>query len=112
METSKKISLRFFCIFNLFILKKNEDQFYTFIKKQNKEKPSVEINVESAKKVEFKPKNKTLYFIDGELISKEEHESRKKNQNFQSYFLSEIFAREILGNEYDREEGVILSYSN
>lgn len=65
-----------------------------------------------AKKVEFKPKNKTLYFIDGELISKEEYESRNKNKNLQSYFLSEIFAREIFGNEYDCEDGVILSYSN
>lgn len=97
---------------NLVILEKNENQFYTFIsKKQINEKAGVEINVEAAKKVEFKPKNKTLYFIDGELISKEEYESRKKNNNIKSYFLSEIFAREILGNEYECEEGVILSYT-
>lgn len=97
---------------NLVVLEKDENQFYTFIsKKQIKEKPSVEINVEAAKKVEFKPKNKTLYFIDGELISKEEHESRTKDKNIKSYFLSEIFAREILGNDYECEDGVVLSYS-
>lgn len=98
---------------NLVVLEKDENQFYTVItKKQVKENSSVEINVEAAKKVEFKPKNKTLYFIDGELISKEDHESHKKDKNIKSYFLSEIFAREILGNEYECEDGVVLSYSN
>lgn len=97
---------------NLVVLKKDENQFYTFIsKKQINEKSAVEINVEAAKKVEFKPKNKTLYFIDGELISKEEYESRRNKENLESYFLVEIFARGILGNEYECEDGVVLSYN-
>lgn len=98
---------------NLIVIEKDKNQFYTFIsKKQIKENLTVEINIEKAKKVEFQPKNRTLYFTDGELISKEEYESRKKDKNLESYFLSEIFAREILGNEYECEDGIILSYSH
>jgi len=98
---------------NLVVIEKDKNQFYTFIsKKQIKENPTVKVNIEKAKKVEFRSKNRTLYFIDGELISKEEYESRKKDNTLESYFLSEIFAREILGNEYECEDGIILSYSN
>ncbi len=98
---------------NMVVIEKDGNQFYTFIsKKQIKENPTVKIDIETAKKVEFRPKNRTLYFIDGELISKEEYESRKKDNKLESYFLSEIFAREILGNEYECEEGIILSYRN
>lgn len=98
---------------NLVVLEMDGNQFYTFIsKKQIKENLTVEINIEKAKKVEFRPKNRTLYFIDGELISKEEYESCKKDNKLESYFLSEILAREILGNENECEDGIILSYSN
>ena len=87
-----------------------ETLYYTLIsKRQTKENAAIVI--ENAVKVEFKPRNKTLYFIDGELISKEEYESHKKDSNIISYFLPEIFAREILGNYYECEDGVILSYS-
>lgn len=92
----------------------NQNQYYTFISK-NKfigNGKTVDFNLDKIKKIEFKPKNSNiLYFLDGVEISKEDFEQKRKDKKIESYFLSEIYAKELLGDDYDTEDGIILSYS-
>lgn len=88
------------------------NQFYFSVNNRRiKEHSALILNMNEAKKVDFNPKNRnTLYFLDGEEISKEEYEKNRKNKDIDSYFLSEIFAEELLGKEYDLEDGIVVSY--
>lgn len=91
----------------------NKNQYYTFINKNKfKEGKIVDFNLDNIKKISFEPQNKELiYFLNGEVISKEEFEQKRKDKKIESYFLSEIYAKEILGDNYDIENGIILSYT-
>lgn len=92
----------------------NQNQYYTFISKNKftDNGKTVDFNLDKIKKIEFKRKNiDILYFLDGAEISKEDFEQKRKEKKIESYFLSEIYARELLGDDYDIEDGIILSYS-
>lgn len=92
----------------------NENQYYTFISKNKfiNNGKKVDFNLDKIKKIEFKPKNSDiLYFLDGVEIPKEDFEQKRKEKKIESYFLSEIYARELLGDDYDIEDGIIISYS-
>lgn len=92
----------------------NQNQYYTFISKNKfiDNGKTVDFNLDKIKKTEFKPKNSDiLYFLDGVEISKEDFEQKRKDKKIESYFLSEIYARELLGDDYDTEDGIIVSYS-
>ncbi|RKT00831.1 hypothetical protein [Chryseobacterium defluvii] len=106
---------------NIFVLETPKDQTgynnnqFFFIINKNKitEDNTLEINLDKARKTEFRSKDKRpLYFLNGEEISQEEYEKRKNNSHIKSYFLSELYAREILGEEYNLDDGVILSYTD
>lgn len=92
----------------------NPDRFYVFSDKRNREDKTVlSANLDKAKKIEFKPKkNTTVCFLDGAEISFEEYEKNKNNNLITSYYLSEMYAEELLGKEYRVEDGIILSYSH
>jgi hypothetical protein len=89
------------------------DRFYLFSDKKNREDETIlYANLDKAKKIEFKPKkNTTLCFLDGAEISFEDYEKNKNNSSITSYYLSEIYAEELLGKEYHLEDGIIVSYS-
>lgn len=92
----------------------NENQYYTFISKNKfvDNGKTVDFNLDKIKKIEFKPKNSNIiYFLDGVEIPKEDFEQKRKDKKIESYFLSEIYARELLGDYYDIEDGIIISYS-
>lgn len=92
----------------------NQNQYYTFISKNKfvDNGKTVDFNLDKIKKIEFKPKNSNIiYFLDGVEISKEDFEQKRKDKKIESYFLSEIYARELLGDDYDIEDGIIVSYS-
>lgn len=92
----------------------NPDRFYLFSDKRNREDETIlYANLDKAKKIEFKPRNNTtLCFLDGAEISFEEYEKNKNNSAITSYYLSELYAEELLGKEYHLEGGIILSYSH
>lgn len=92
----------------------NENQYYTFISKNKftDNGKTVDFNLDKIKKIEFRAKNiDILYFLDGVEISKEDFERKRKDKKIESYFLSEIYARELLGDDYDIKDGIIVSYS-
>lgn len=90
----------------------NENKYFLFVnKKQIKEDSRIELNLDHAKKIDYQPKNKELlYFLDGEEILKDEYEQSKKEGTIKSYFLPELYAKELFGDEYNLENGVVLSY--
>ena len=102
---------------NIFVLegpntrneKWNENKYFLIVGSQQiKDNTSVNLDLDKAKDLHPSPKNKDfLYFLDGELITKEEFEDNKNN--IRSYFLTEAYAKELF-EEYDVENGVIVSY--
>jgi hypothetical protein len=91
----------------------NENQYYTFLNKKHiKNNEIIPLDLDKVKKIEFNPKNKEpLYFLNGEEMSKEDYEDKTKNKKVDSYFLSEMYAKELLDDNYDYENGIILSYT-
>lgn len=93
----------------------NKNQYYTFISKSRFKDngKTVDFNLEKLKKIEYNPRNKDfLYFLDGEEISKVEYEKSNNKQRLYSYFLTELYARELLRDFYTNyEDGIILSYT-
>lgn len=92
----------------------NQNQYYSFIS-ENKFKDNgktVDLNLEKIKKIQFKPKNKEfMYFLDGVEISKEDFEKKRNEKKIFSYHLSEIYARELIGDNGNYEDGIIISYT-
>ncbi|WP_407847735.1 hypothetical protein [Chryseobacterium sp. KCF3-3] len=89
----------------------NKNKYFLFVEsRQIKDDSSVTLDLNKAKELYPNPKNNDfLYFLDGVLISKEEYEESKKKNNIRSYFLTEAYAKELF-EEYDVENGVIVSY--
>lgn len=92
----------------------NQNQYYAIVSK-NKFKgdgTTVDFNFDKARKIEFKSRNKKIpYFLDGLEISKEDFERKRKENKIFSYFLSESYARQLLGEMADYEDGIMVSYT-
>ncbi|PTT32163.1 hypothetical protein DBR28_15355, partial [Chryseobacterium sp. HMWF028] len=89
----------------------NKNKYFLFVEdRQIKDDSSIHLDLNKAKELRPNPKNQDfLYFLDGQMISKKEYEESKRKNNIRSYFLTEAYAKELF-EEYDVENGVIVSY--
>ncbi|REC62696.1 hypothetical protein DRF65_09640 [Chryseobacterium pennae] len=90
----------------------NANKYFLFVNKRHiKDNNILNLNLDQAKRVPFNPKNKEfIYFLDGEEITKREFEHYQKENKIESYFLPEIYAEELFGDDYYLENGAIVSY--
>lgn len=90
----------------------NANKYFLIVNKRNiKDGNILNLNLDQAKRVPFNPKNKEfIYFLDGEEIMKKEFEQYQKENKIDSYFLPEIYAEELFGDDYYLENGAIVSY--
>ncbi|ROS11648.1 hypothetical protein EDF65_4072 [Chryseobacterium nakagawai] len=90
----------------------NANKYFLFVNKRHiKDNNILNLNLDQAKRVLFNPKNKEfIYFLDGEEITKREFEHYQKENKIESYFLPEIYAEELFGDDYYLENGAVVSY--
>ncbi|MFZ4931922.1 hypothetical protein [Chryseobacterium sp. Mn2064] len=90
----------------------NENQYFLFVySRQMDEDKILNLNLDKAKKLPFNPKaEEFLYILDGKEISKEDYELYRQQGKIDSYFLPELYAKELFGEEFDLENGAIVSY--
>ncbi|WP_160135864.1 hypothetical protein [Chryseobacterium sp. c4a] len=90
----------------------NDNKYFLFVnKRQIKDDETVNINLDLVKSYPPNSKNKDfIYFLDGVEITKKEFEQYQKENKIDSYFLPEIYAEELLGDDYYFENGAIVSY--
>ncbi|MEJ5104841.1 hypothetical protein [Chryseobacterium sp. MYb328] len=88
----------------------NANKYFLFVNKRHIKDNNI-LNLDQAKRVPFNPKNKEfIYFLDGEEITKREFEHYQKENKIESYFLPEIYAEELFGDDYYLENGAVVSY--
>ncbi|MDN3691062.1 hypothetical protein QWZ06_01645 [Chryseobacterium tructae] len=90
----------------------NDNKYFLFVNKQQiKDDETININLDLVKSYPPNSKNKDfIYFLDGVEITKKEFEQYQKENKIDSYFLPEIYAEELLGDDYYFENGAIVSY--
>lgn len=90
----------------------NDNRYFIFVNKKNiKQDDTLNLNLDQVKKLPFNPTNKDfIYFLDGIEITKKEFEQYQKENKIDSYFLPEIYAEELFGDDYYFENGAIVAY--
>lgn len=90
----------------------NDHTYFLFVNKLHiREDETIDINMDQVKNYPFTDKNKDfLYFLDGDEITKKEFEQYQKDNKIDAYFLPEIYAEELFGDDYYFENGAIVSY--
>ena len=99
---------------NIYVFEDESNKSKLFLSansRRSNENSPLNLNIDKAQKIDFKPdRRNTLYFLDGEEISYEDYDKNKNDSDIESYFLSEFYAEELLGKDYNLQYGIVLSY--